>query len=375
MNLKELDVSNNEIERIENLGGLKQLRVLKLNGNRIRKIENISVLKNLEVLELACNFIEEIPSLISLNKLLSCVNLSQNCIQKKENILNLRPCKKLREVYLTGNPFAESAEYLSYVQGTLRQLNALDGQCVVSSSAFKRGVSTKLDSKTSEAKRNRYNQTPDLRIDVEEFEESLSKNGEDNKRMSNYYSSDATKTNYIKKKQMVYETSNDESPRGPKLLKSELNEDVMTDEQFSGRYIFQIPQRDSRLENSSQNLQSSTSRSCLKEGVKERGHLDILKNLSQRTSPINYKKREFKSVENGGVESSRAAFQQQKQTTSLQSYRSLKKVLDSGEFQNSKEKAIKVDGVRLEKQEVKPAYSNSVQQERRGNKSHTDSIN
>ena len=130
MNLRQLDLSNNEIEKIENLGSLKQLRVLQLNANRIRKIENISVLKNLEILELSQNLIDEIPSLISLNKYLVTIDISNNLIQKREHLLNLRPCTKLRFLFITGNPLTGYGDYLYYITNHLRQLVSIDGQMI-----------------------------------------------------------------------------------------------------------------------------------------------------------------------------------------------------------------------------------------------------
>ena len=57
INLRVLILSKNLIERIENLEGLVSLEVLDLNDNRILKIENLGALRNLRVLNLSNNLV------------------------------------------------------------------------------------------------------------------------------------------------------------------------------------------------------------------------------------------------------------------------------------------------------------------------------
>ncbi|GAX82165.1 hypothetical protein CEUSTIGMA_g9593.t1 [Chlamydomonas eustigma] len=55
INLTDLDLSDNDITKIEGLGTLTELRRLNLSSNRIQKVENISELKKLESLKLQGN--------------------------------------------------------------------------------------------------------------------------------------------------------------------------------------------------------------------------------------------------------------------------------------------------------------------------------
>ena len=316
MNLRELDLSNNEIERIENLGALKQLRVLKLNANRIKKLENISVLKSLEVLDLSQNLIEDIPALISLNKLLSSLNLSYNIIQKKELILNLRACVKLRELFFIGNPFAQLPEYVVYVQSSLRQLKALDGEIFASNSAYRKGVSSNPGSNNGDLKRTRNTKNSEVKYDdsceIEGFEELTCRS---------YYANANSNSLSNGGGQLSERRGIFDFKKSMNLSALELNKDIMTDEQFSGRYI-QLSEREIQFEARS--------------------------NASSTTQLSSARNNQGKDLENNPVVSPRDSFQQQKQVTSLQSFQSLKKVLESKNLRSSKEITTKQQHMRTE---------------------------
>ena len=66
LHLDYLDLSNNHIASIPELGRHKELRVLKLNANRITAIKGISRNKNLRILDLSENALEEIGGLDNL---------------------------------------------------------------------------------------------------------------------------------------------------------------------------------------------------------------------------------------------------------------------------------------------------------------------
>lgn len=61
VNLQELDLSDNHIDKMRNLESSKQLRVLNLSKNRISVIACIDTLQKLQVLDLSDNLIERIP--------------------------------------------------------------------------------------------------------------------------------------------------------------------------------------------------------------------------------------------------------------------------------------------------------------------------
>lgn len=58
--LEKLDMAENGLKKIENLEGLKNLRELYLGCNRIEKIENVKHLVHLEVLDLQNNNLKEV---------------------------------------------------------------------------------------------------------------------------------------------------------------------------------------------------------------------------------------------------------------------------------------------------------------------------
>lgn len=57
-NLKELNLTYNSIEKLENFEGLISLETLSVFGNRIEKIENIDCLENLIIFSAGNNLIE-----------------------------------------------------------------------------------------------------------------------------------------------------------------------------------------------------------------------------------------------------------------------------------------------------------------------------
>ncbi|KAI3383711.1 hypothetical protein SNEBB_004134 [Seison nebaliae] len=115
--LMELDLYDNQIEKIENLGSLVHLKSLDLSYNRIKKIENLSELKSLENLYLVNNRLQTIEGLDGLESL-KYLELGDNQIRKIENLDAL---KNLKELYL-GKNYLEHLENLR----ELKQLAILD---------------------------------------------------------------------------------------------------------------------------------------------------------------------------------------------------------------------------------------------------------
>lgn len=68
--LTKLSLSNNLIEKIENLDALVNLNELDLSFNKIKKIENLNTLVNIEILSIFENEINMLQNLDSLKKLL-----------------------------------------------------------------------------------------------------------------------------------------------------------------------------------------------------------------------------------------------------------------------------------------------------------------
>ncbi|ODV62711.1 L domain-like protein [Ascoidea rubescens DSM 1968] len=106
VNLRYLDLSRNNINKIDNLSALPNLSVLKLNFNDIEKIEKLSKLISLSRLDINSNDIQKIKNLSALINLkslnlsenlsnLTKLNLSANYINKIENLNNLSKIENL----------------------------------------------------------------------------------------------------------------------------------------------------------------------------------------------------------------------------------------------------------------------------------------
>ncbi|MCD8440287.1 leucine-rich repeat protein [Tenacibaculum finnmarkense] len=85
INLSELYIHNNQITKIENIEKLTKLSLLDISGNKIIEIENIDTLTNLSQLSISRNKITKIENLDKLIKL-SLLYLSNNKITEIENL-------------------------------------------------------------------------------------------------------------------------------------------------------------------------------------------------------------------------------------------------------------------------------------------------
>ena len=97
--LKKLDLSRNQIAKLEGLERLTSLTELYLSGNQINKLESLDRLASLTMLNLSGNQISKLESLASLTSLTR-LYLSCNQISKLESLASLT---SLTELYLPGN--------------------------------------------------------------------------------------------------------------------------------------------------------------------------------------------------------------------------------------------------------------------------------
>jgi Leucine-rich repeat (LRR) protein len=58
VNLKELNLTYNSIEKLENFEGLQSLEILSVFGNKVKKIENVDCLANLIIFSAGNNLID-----------------------------------------------------------------------------------------------------------------------------------------------------------------------------------------------------------------------------------------------------------------------------------------------------------------------------
>ena len=122
--LKIIYLQNNYIEKIQNLGRLKELEYLNLALNNITQIENLEECEKLNKLDLTCNFVVDLVTVQSLQ--------ANRC---------------LRELYLIGNPCDKFEGYREFVVASLPQLKYFDGKEITPSEriAAKRQYNQLLD--------------------------------------------------------------------------------------------------------------------------------------------------------------------------------------------------------------------------------------
>ncbi|XP_076666804.1 uncharacterized protein LOC143368204 isoform X2 [Andrena cerasifolii] len=147
-NLRVLLIGKNRIKKIEGLRRLCKLEVLDLHGNQILQISDLDNLASLKVLNLAGNNIkviscQDFQGLVSLKELnlrrnkikkllgfgetpqLQKLYLSNNDIQKIEDIGSLAKALQLREVTIDGNPVTLTGDYVSFLVSYLPNLQFL----------------------------------------------------------------------------------------------------------------------------------------------------------------------------------------------------------------------------------------------------------
>ncbi|MDW3196720.1 MAG: COR domain-containing protein [Cytophagales bacterium] len=117
LNLKHLDLSNNEIKDLKTLGQLVDLNFLYLRGNKIKDIHSLRGIQSLIHLDLHSNQIEDIAPIESLKDLRS-LNIHSNHIQ---DLMPLKELINLSSLKLSNNRI----EHISAVKN-LSNLNMLD---------------------------------------------------------------------------------------------------------------------------------------------------------------------------------------------------------------------------------------------------------
>ncbi|XP_043255107.1 leucine-rich repeat-containing protein 49 [Colletes gigas] len=147
-NLRVLLIGKNRIKKIEGLKQLSKLEVLDLHGNQILQVSDLDNLASLKVLNLAGNNIKAIgyhdfQGLTSLKELnlrrnkikkllgfsetpqLQKLYLSNNDIQKIEDVGSLAKALHLREITIDGNPITLNGDYVSFLVSYLPNLQFL----------------------------------------------------------------------------------------------------------------------------------------------------------------------------------------------------------------------------------------------------------
>ncbi|KAI6184357.1 hypothetical protein M3Y97_00587500 [Aphelenchoides bicaudatus] len=125
---REISLRDLQIPAIENLGVTKdQFDVIDLTDNNIRKIDNLPLMKRLESILLHNNRIQYIQKDIG-EKLpnLKTLALTNNNIAELGDILPLAKCTKLEYLSLMGNPLTHKPHYRAYIINKLPSVRVLD---------------------------------------------------------------------------------------------------------------------------------------------------------------------------------------------------------------------------------------------------------
>ncbi|XP_035743432.1 dynein regulatory complex subunit 3-like isoform X3 [Vespa mandarinia] len=120
-NLIKLHLSNNIIEKIENLDALVHLKELNLSFNHIKIMENLNHLIELEILLLFNNHISKIEGINNLHKL-HIFSIGNNQITDWEHVIYLRQFKYLCSFNINNNPCTEKNGYQEYLIAFVPQL-------------------------------------------------------------------------------------------------------------------------------------------------------------------------------------------------------------------------------------------------------------
>ncbi|KAH3852008.1 dynein axonemal light chain 1-like isoform X2 [Dreissena polymorpha] len=133
-----LSLSTNCIEKIANLNGLKNLKILSLGRNNIKSLTGLEAVGDtLEELWISYNKIEKLKGINVLKKL-KVLFMSNNEVKDLGEFSKLGDLPCLEELVFTGNPLEESLNntekgYKATVQEKLVKLKKLDGVPVIRS--------------------------------------------------------------------------------------------------------------------------------------------------------------------------------------------------------------------------------------------------
>eukprot|EP00048_Salpingoeca_helianthica_P001848 m.52178 g.52178 ORF g.52178 m.52178 type:complete len:189 (-) comp11759_c1_seq1:82-648(-) len=130
-----LALSTNCIEKIANLNGFRNLKVLSLGRNNIKSLAGLEVVADtLEQLWLSYNQLEKLKG-IGLMKKLKIFYMSNNKVKDWKEFEELKQCPLLDDLLFIGNPLQEKhivdGDYLAQVTSRLPTLKKLDGVPIV----------------------------------------------------------------------------------------------------------------------------------------------------------------------------------------------------------------------------------------------------
>jgi U2 small nuclear ribonucleoprotein A' len=125
---REIDLRGNKISVIENLGATQdQFNSIDLSDNEIQKLENFPLLPKLKMLLLSNNRLARIaPGLGEHIPNIDTLILSNNKIESLSELDNLESFKKIKMLSLLGNPVTQKPNYRLYLIAKLPGLKVID---------------------------------------------------------------------------------------------------------------------------------------------------------------------------------------------------------------------------------------------------------
>lgn len=129
--VEQLSLSTNQIERIANLNGFKNLKVLSLGRNNLKSLAGLEqVAETLEQLWISYCLIEKLKG-VSVLKKVKVLYMSNNKVKDWKEFDQLKDMTSLVELTFGGNPLHEKHEaegdWVEQVQQRLPKLKKLDG--------------------------------------------------------------------------------------------------------------------------------------------------------------------------------------------------------------------------------------------------------
>ncbi|KAF4102379.1 dynein axonemal light chain 1 [Onychostoma macrolepis] len=135
VNCEKLSLSTNCIEKIANLNGLKNLKILSLGRNNIKNLNGLEAVGDtLEELWISYNLIEKLKG-IHVMKKLKVLYMSNNLVKEWGEFQKLADLPALVDLVFVGNPLEEKysadGNWLEEATKRLPKLKKLDGNPVI----------------------------------------------------------------------------------------------------------------------------------------------------------------------------------------------------------------------------------------------------
>nr|XP_006811598.1 PREDICTED: dynein light chain 1, axonemal-like [Saccoglossus kowalevskii] len=135
---EKLSLSTNSIEKIANLNGLKNLKILSLGRNNIKSFNGLDAVSDtLEELWFSYNLVERLTGIQVLKKL-KVLYLGNNQVKDVAELNKLGELPMLEELVFVGNPLEEKHSqegtkdaYRNHVKEKMLKLKKLDGEPVL----------------------------------------------------------------------------------------------------------------------------------------------------------------------------------------------------------------------------------------------------